>query len=116
MLTAHPSVDYAVQALRHSADESLELPSPTGWWRSVAGLVAKGRAVRGGNPAERAGDRRHPDDVEIGAAGTLLAHRRMGHEVSILTLSRGARSGLGHPGQRSAAGRRGRSGPPTTRT
>ena len=35
----------------------------------------------------------HPDDVEIGAAGALLVHRSMGHEVSILTLSRGARGG-----------------------
>jgi len=40
----------------------------------------------------------HPDDVEIGAAGALLAHRGMGHEVSILTLSRGARGG--HEGTR----------------
>jgi two-component system, NtrC family, response regulator HydG len=35
----------------------------------------------------------HPDDVEIGAAGTLLAHRAAGDAVVILTLSRGARDG-----------------------
>jgi GlcNAc-PI de-N-acetylase len=35
----------------------------------------------------------HPDDVEIGAAGALAVHRGLGHEISILTLSRGARSG-----------------------
>jgi LmbE family N-acetylglucosaminyl deacetylase len=35
----------------------------------------------------------HPDDVAIGAAGTLLAHRASGDEVVILTLSRGARDG-----------------------
>jgi len=33
----------------------------------------------------------HPDDMEIGAAGTLLAHRAAGDAVAILTLSRGAR-------------------------
>jgi LmbE family N-acetylglucosaminyl deacetylase len=36
----------------------------------------------------------HPDDVEIGASGALVAHREMGDEVAILTLSRGARGGV----------------------
>lgn len=31
----------------------------------------------------------HPDDVEIGCAGTLLEHRRRGDAIAILTLSRG---------------------------
>jgi LmbE family N-acetylglucosaminyl deacetylase len=31
--------------------------------------------------------------VEIGAAGALLAHRAAGHDVAILTMSRGARGG-----------------------
>lgn len=35
----------------------------------------------------------HPDDVEIGCAGTLLEHRRRGDAVWILTLSRGAVGG-----------------------
>jgi LmbE family N-acetylglucosaminyl deacetylase len=35
----------------------------------------------------------HPDDVEIGCAGTLLDHRLRGDRVSILTLSRGAVGG-----------------------
>ena len=35
----------------------------------------------------------HPDDVEIGVAGTLLAHGASGHAVNILTLSRGAEGG-----------------------
>jgi LmbE family N-acetylglucosaminyl deacetylase len=35
----------------------------------------------------------HPDDVEIGVGGTLLAHRAAGHSINILTLSRGARGG-----------------------
>jgi LmbE family N-acetylglucosaminyl deacetylase len=35
----------------------------------------------------------HPDDVEIGCAGTLLDHRLRGDRISILTLSRGAVGG-----------------------
>ena len=35
----------------------------------------------------------HPDDVAIGAAGTLVAHRAAGDTVVILTLSRGTRDG-----------------------
>jgi LmbE family N-acetylglucosaminyl deacetylase len=47
---------------------------------------------------ERAGRRilaigAHPDDVEIGAGATLLAHRAAGDEVFVLTLSAGARGG-----------------------
>jgi len=35
----------------------------------------------------------HPDDVEIGVAGALVAHGASGHAVNILTLSRGAEGG-----------------------
>ena len=35
----------------------------------------------------------HPDDIEIGCAGTLLDHRRRGDRISLLTLSRGAVGG-----------------------
>ncbi len=35
----------------------------------------------------------HPDDIEIGCAGTLLGHRRRGDRLSLLTLSRGAVGG-----------------------
>jgi LmbE family N-acetylglucosaminyl deacetylase len=35
----------------------------------------------------------HPDDVEIGVGGSLLAHRAAGHAVNVLTLSKGARGG-----------------------
>ncbi|MGP7997693.1 MAG: response regulator [Streptosporangiaceae bacterium] len=97
VLTAHPSVDYAVQALRNSADEFLEKPvAPGRLVDVVASLVAKGRAAREATRQSVLAIGAHPDDVEIGAAGTLLAHRQMGHEVSILTLSRGARGGQEH--------------------
>jgi CheY-like chemotaxis protein len=86
VLTAHPSVDYAVRALRHDADEFLEKPvSPDRLVEVVTGLVAKGRAARAAARQSVLAIGAHPDDVEIGAAGCLLAHRRMGHEVAILT-------------------------------
>jgi LmbE family N-acetylglucosaminyl deacetylase len=62
----------------------------------VTALAAKGRAAREAARQSVLAIGAHPDDVEIGAAGTLIAHRRLGHEVSILTLSRGARGGTGH--------------------
>ncbi len=35
----------------------------------------------------------HPDDIEIGCGGALLAHRAAGDEVVLLTLSKGAHGG-----------------------
>jgi LmbE family N-acetylglucosaminyl deacetylase/CheY-like chemotaxis protein len=94
VVTAHPSVDYAVRALRNKADEFLEKPVlPDKLVGTVAALVAKGRAAREAARQSVLAIGAHPDDVEIGAAGTLAMHRRLGHEVSILTLSRGARGG-----------------------
>jgi two-component system response regulator HydG len=93
--TAHASVDYAVRALRNKADEFLEKPvRPDKLVQTVTALIAKGRAAREAARQSILAIGAHPDDVEIGAAGTLAMHRRMGHEVSILTLSRGARGGL----------------------
>jgi two-component system, NtrC family, response regulator HydG len=90
VLTSHASLDNVVGALRSHADEFLQksLP-PDQLLASVGSLVAKGRAARQSVLAIGA----HPDDVEIGAAGALLVHRGLGHEVSILTLTRGARGG-----------------------
>ena len=94
VVTAHPSVDYAVRALRNKADEFLEKPvRPDKLVETVTALVAKGRAAREAARQSVLAIGAHPDDVEIGAAGTLAMHRRLGHEVSILTLSRGARGG-----------------------
>ncbi len=94
VVTAHPSVDYAVRALRNKADEFLEKPvRPDKLVETVSALVAKGRAAREAARQSVLAIGAHPDDVEIGAAGTLAMHRRMGHEVAILTLSRGARGG-----------------------
>ncbi len=94
VMTANASLDYAVGALRSRADEFLQKPvKPDQLLVTVAALVDKGRAARLANRQSVLAIVAHPDDVEIGAAGSLLAHRSMGNEVSILTLSRGARGG-----------------------
>jgi LmbE family N-acetylglucosaminyl deacetylase len=95
VMTAHASLDYAMGALRNSADEFLQKPvKPDHLLATVSVLVAKGRAARLASRQSVLAIGAHPDDVEIGAGGALLAHRAMGHEVSILTLSRGARGGM----------------------
>ena len=94
VLTAHASFDNAVSALRDDADEFLQKSVPPAQLlASIGALVAKGRAARLAARQAVLAIGAHPDDVEIGAAGALLAHRGLGHEVSILTLSRGARGG-----------------------
>jgi LmbE family N-acetylglucosaminyl deacetylase/CheY-like chemotaxis protein len=94
VLTAHASFDNAVSALRDDADEFLQKSVPPAQLlASIGSLVAKGRAARLAARQAVLAIGAHPDDVEIGAAGALLAHRGLGHEVSILTLSRGARGG-----------------------
>ena len=87
-------MDYAVSALRGSAAEFLQKPV------AAADLVAKAAAlIRVGRAARAAGRESvlaigaHPDDVEIGAGGTLLAHSAADDTVAILTLTRGARGG-----------------------
>ncbi len=90
VITAHVTVDNAVGALRGRADEFMQKPlHPDTLITAVSRLVERGRGGRESVLAVGA----HPDDVEIGAAGALLAHRAAGHDVAILTMSRGARGG-----------------------
>jgi LmbE family N-acetylglucosaminyl deacetylase/AmiR/NasT family two-component response regulator len=94
VVTAHATVDYAVTALRSAAVEFMHKPMPaTDFLSKVGVLVANGQAMRSANRESVLAIGAHPDDVEIGAAGALLAHKAAGDLVSILTLSRGARGG-----------------------
>jgi LmbE family N-acetylglucosaminyl deacetylase len=94
VLTAHATLDYALRALRDHADEFLQKSTPPDQLlATITALVAKGRAARLAARQSVLAIGAHPDDVEIGAAGALLVHLGMGHEISILTLSRGARGG-----------------------
>lgn len=96
VMTAHVSVDYAVSALRAQADEFLTKPlDSTRLVEVVTRLADEGRARREAvTPKEFVlAVGAHPDDVEIGVGGVLAAHREAGDEITILTLSRGARGG-----------------------
>lgn len=90
VITAHVTVDNTLGALRGHADDFMQKPlHPDSLISAVTRLLE-----RGGREAVLAVGA-HPDDVEIGAAGTLLKHRTAGHDIAILTMSRGARGGGG---------------------
>jgi len=94
VITAHATVDNAVTALRHRADEFLEKPlQPKRLIATAHDLISRGRAARLAGREVVLAIGAHPADVEIGVGGALLAHHGMGHEISVLTLSRGARGG-----------------------
>lgn len=95
VMTAHASVDYAVEALRRNADEFMVKPvrrdDVVATVRRLVELGAARRATTRHQTVLAVGA--HPDDVELGIGGTLAAHRSAGDQVVILTLSRGARGG-----------------------
>ena len=96
VMTAHVSVEYAVSALRAQADEFLTKPLDNAKLvEAVTRLVAEGRRRRdeARTPERVLAIGAHPDDVEIGVGGLLAAHATAGDEITILTLSRGARGG-----------------------
>ncbi len=96
VMTAHVSVNYAVDALRNQADEFLSKPvSSADLIAVVQRLAEQFRRVKAAlSPGEVVlAIGAHPDDVEIGVGGILAAHRAAGHSVAILTLSRGGRGG-----------------------
>ncbi len=94
VLTGHATVDYAVGALRRSATEFLQKPvSRTDLLAKANELVEAGRLARAASRETVLAIGAHPDDVEIGAGGTLAAHGAAGDALAILTLSRGAVGG-----------------------
>lgn len=94
VLTGHPTVDYAVSALRGAAAEFLSKPvSAADLLAKATELIQAGRAARDSRREKVLAIGAHPDDVEIGAGGTLAAHGGAGDAVAILTLSRGAIGG-----------------------
>lgn len=94
VMTAHVSVDYAVSALRSQADEFLTKPLDNARLvEAVQRLASEGRRTHGRRREVVLAIGAHPDDVEIGVGGVLAAHAHAGDELTILTLSRGARGG-----------------------
>ncbi|MET0773854.1 MAG: PIG-L family deacetylase [Candidatus Limnocylindrales bacterium] len=91
VLAATPSVEIAVGALRARVDDLLIKPLIS---ENLLARVSVVTTRAGSMPHERVlAVGAHPDDVEIGAGGTLLAHRAGGDSVTILTLSGGSRGG-----------------------
>jgi two-component system response regulator HydG len=94
IVTGHATVDRAVTAFRLSAAEFIQKPiSATDFMIAVQGLVQRGRETRAADREIVLAVGAHPGDVEIGAAGTLLAHKSAGDSVAILTLSNGTQPG-----------------------
>lgn len=88
IITGHATVDRAVTAFRKSAAEFIQKPiSATDFLIAVQGLVQRGREARGTLREIVLAVGAHPGDVEIGVAGTLLAHKSAGDSVAILTLA-----------------------------
>jgi two-component system response regulator HydG len=94
LMTGHASVDYAVSALRGAAAEFLQKPvTRADLVAKATELVEAARAAREEHMERVLAIGAHPDDVEIGAGGTLAAHAAAGDALTILTLSRGALGG-----------------------
>jgi LmbE family N-acetylglucosaminyl deacetylase len=96
MTTADANMDVALRALRSKVDDFVPKPvDPDVLIDLVNRLVALGDERRrpqiAAEPVLAVGA--HPDDVEIGVGGALLAHRDVGDEVAILTMTHGQRGG-----------------------
>jgi LmbE family N-acetylglucosaminyl deacetylase/ActR/RegA family two-component response regulator len=94
LITAHGSLDYAVDALRGGADDFLLKPlTRVAFLDKVSGLADKGENERRKRRQIVLAIGAHPDDVEIGCGGILLRHRARGDDISVLTLSGGEQGG-----------------------
>jgi CheY-like chemotaxis protein/LmbE family N-acetylglucosaminyl deacetylase len=91
VVTAHSTVDRAVTAMRQPATDFIQKPiTPDDFAAKITALLAQDRPTSAAAPESVLAIGAHPGDVEIGAAGALLAHEAAGVPVTILTLSRGA--------------------------
>ncbi|MBO9569208.1 MAG: PIG-L family deacetylase [Cellulomonas iranensis] len=94
VVTAYPTFDHALEALREAADEFLVKPvDPDELARRATELAGVARARRATPRRRVLAVGAHPDDVEIGAGATLAAHHAAGDDIAILTLSGGAVGG-----------------------
>lgn len=96
IMTAHASVDAAVDAVRLGVADFLRKPL------LAPHLVDTVRRAIGTRPTQERvlAIGAHPDDIEIGIGATLAAHKLRGDQVTMLTLSRGV--GGGDPEERAA--------------
>ena len=105
ILTGHRSFDNAVEAIRVGADDFLTKPVDRRTLiEKIDELAALSARRKAASSAAVLAIGAHPDDVEVGAGGTLLGHVAQGHEVSILVLTGGEVGGM--PGRAREARRR----------
>jgi LmbE family N-acetylglucosaminyl deacetylase len=99
ILTGHTSFDNAVEALRAGADNFVTKPfDREALLTPVVELLALAAARKQASRRVVLAIGAHPDDVEIGCGGILLAHVSRGDTVVILTLTGGEQGG--EPGAR----------------
>jgi LmbE family N-acetylglucosaminyl deacetylase/CheY-like chemotaxis protein len=109
VVTGPAAVDSQAGGRGPGTDEYLRKPLRPGQLIAAAtALVRKGRAARHAGREIVLAIGAHPDDAEVGAGGTLLAHHAAGHHVAILTMTGGsaAGAGAGRSGVESAAAAR----------
>lgn len=94
IVTAFPTVNHAVAALREAADDFLVKPvTASRVVERATELAHRARRERESSRQRVLAVGAHPDDVEIGVGATLAAHAEAGDELVILTLSGGAVGG-----------------------
>ena len=99
VITAEARLDVAMRAVRSADDFLLKPVDPVLLVEKLAPLLARRRR----RPRELIlAVGAHPDDVELGCGGALLAARARDTEVAILTLSGGERGGHRHQRAREA--------------
>ncbi|MBC2934150.1 response regulator [Nocardioides sp. zg-1228] len=94
VLTAYPTFDHAVGALREDVDDFLVKPVGAEELVSrVEELADLARRRRAPSRLRVLAVGAHPDDVELGVGATLAAHAAAGDEITTLVLSGGAVGG-----------------------
>jgi LmbE family N-acetylglucosaminyl deacetylase/CheY-like chemotaxis protein len=104
ILTGHRTFDNAVEAIRVGADDFLTKPVDRRTLiEKIDELAALSARRKAASSAAVLAVGAHPDDVEVGACGTLLGHVAQGHEVSVLVLTGGDVAGIPAERAREAA-------------
>ena len=106
VVTAHPTVDRAVTAMRQPATDFIHKPvTPADFAAKVTALVEQRKPAEAAARDSVLAIGAHPGDLEIGAAGALLAHKAAGIEVTTLTLAPAVPVGAGISPQAAEAAR-----------
>jgi LmbE family N-acetylglucosaminyl deacetylase/CheY-like chemotaxis protein len=104
ILTGHRSFDNAVEAIRVGADDFLTKPVDRATLiEKIDELAALSARRRASSSATVLALGAHPDDIEVGCAGTLLGHIAQNHDVSALVLTGGEMGGVPADRAREAA-------------